>query len=157
MKETTENKRRYIRWEVGGLLTGHIGHIPNVSVMNFSTNGALIEHSHLVRPGSLCFLTLSVPHEEFTLKCRVVRSRLHLSEVRTDGERDVIYRTGVEFLDTSEAARRLLKEYIESLKRMSRAARRTRARLNEPSRFKAGAAPTKPVSRVRKRQRRKAS
>ncbi|MFQ5801567.1 MAG: PilZ domain-containing protein [Candidatus Methylomirabilales bacterium] len=155
MEEIKRYKRRYNRYEVEGQVAGHIGHIPKVSLINVSTDGALIEHSKIVRPGTLCFLTLLFPGKESTLKCRVVRSALHRSEVLTSGERDVIYRSGVEFLDASEAARQLINEYIDSLKRVSRATRRrkrTRSRVSEPTQSRSGAAPRNPSGSTRKRK-----
>ena len=41
---------------------------------------------------------------------------VHGSEVQPDGERDLIYRTGLEFLDPSEDSLRLIGEYIDSLR-----------------------------------------
>lgn len=160
MEEMKRPKRRYNRWEVGGQLAGHIGHIPKVSLINVSKDGALIEHSQIVRPGTLCFLTLLFPGEESILKCRVVRSALHRSEVLISGERDVIYRSGVEFLDASTAARQLINEYIDSLKRTSRAARRrerTRSRVSEPTQSTSGAVPRIHPGSTGTRKRRKDS
>ncbi len=37
------------------------------------------------------------------------------SEVQADGEHELVYRTGLEFLDTPEDLLRLIGEYIKSL------------------------------------------
>ncbi len=56
---------------------------------------------------------------EVTLNCRVIRSLVHRTEVQADGEHELVYLTGLEFLDTPEDLLRQIDEYIESLKRQS--------------------------------------
>ena len=50
-----------------------------------------------------------------TLKCRTVRSAVHRVEVQPDGERTLIYHTGLEFLETSEEAQQIISNYIEAI------------------------------------------
>lgn len=85
-------------------------------VVDVSTGGALIEHPNIVRPGTICSLTLSLPRENVSLKCRVVRSGIYGQEVWPTGERNYIYRTGLELLELSDASQGLIGEYIESLR-----------------------------------------
>ncbi len=114
--EGKEDKRCNIRWAVEGRTAGRITAIYEAVLINISVSGALIEHSDLVRPGTISSLTLLVHGQEVSLRCRVVRSVVHRSEVRTDGERDLIYRTALEFLDASEDSLRLTAEYLDSLR-----------------------------------------
>ncbi len=90
-----------------------------MSFINISLGGALVEHSNVVQPGSLAFLTLSFSGEEEALKCRVVRSFVHRYEVLASGERGLVYRSGVEFLDASEPSLRLIDKSIESVKALA--------------------------------------
>jgi hypothetical protein len=108
--------RRHRRWYVAGRLGGRIGRSLRVSFVNISLGGALIEHANVVPPGTVSFLTLSISGEEEALKCRVVRSFVHRYDVEPAGERGLIYRSGVEFLDTSETSLSLIDKSIESLK-----------------------------------------
>lgn len=95
---------------------GRIDATQRVSFVDISLGGALIEHSTMVQPGMISFLTLSLSGEEEALKCRVVRSAVHRYEIEPTGERGLVYRSGVEFLDTSEVSLRLIDKSIESLK-----------------------------------------
>ncbi len=76
----------------------------------------MIEHPNVVRPGTICSLTLSLPRERVSLRCRVVRSDIYSQEAWPTGERNDVYRTGLELLELSETSQRLVSEYIESLK-----------------------------------------
>ncbi len=114
--EGKEDRRRSIRWAVEERTAGRITAIYDASLINISVSGALMEHSDLVRPGTLSVLTFVVRGQEVSVRCGVVRSAVHRTEVRTDGERDLIYRTALEFLDASEDSLRLLGEYLDSLR-----------------------------------------
>ncbi len=115
--QVKEDRRRYPRWAVGGRLTGQIvDYIPKVSVIDISLGGVLIEHTSPVEAGVISFLNMLLPGHEVTLKSRVVRSGVYRSEVRSTGEREHIYRTGLEFLDLTEASLRLINGYIEFLR-----------------------------------------
>lgn len=72
----------------------------------------MIEHAHIVRPGSTSYLTLKLKGRDLHLRCRVVRSVVHRVELEADGERVLIYRTGLEYLEPSEETRQKIDEYI---------------------------------------------
>ncbi len=114
--EGKEDRRRSIRWAVEERTAGRITAIYEASLINISVDGALIEHLDLVRPGTLSVLTFVVRGQEVSLRCRVVRSAVHRAEVRTEGERELIFRTALEFLDVSEDSLRLIDEFIDSLR-----------------------------------------
>ncbi len=92
-----------------------IGPRYEASLRNISEGGALVEHSHRVRLGTVFLLTLSVPEQKITLRCQVVRSAEYRYEVLPNGEREHVYRTGLEFLGIPEDSRVLLDKYMESL------------------------------------------
>ena len=79
-----------------------------MSVIDISLGGALIEHTSPVEPGVISFLNVLFPGHEVILKSRVVRSAIYRSEVRATGGHGHVYRTGLEFLDISEASLRLI-------------------------------------------------
>lgn len=114
----TEDKRRHIRCHVGKRLTGRIHSNDEAFILDISRGGALIEHTNLIRPGTLSFLTLSVDGYEVSLTCRVIRSALYRYEVRPTGEREHVYRTGLEFSAFSEDSRRLLDESLDAIEKM---------------------------------------
>ncbi len=114
--EVKEDRRRSIRWAVEERTAGRITAIYEATLINMSLGGALIEPMHLVRPGTISSLTFLVHGQEVSLRCRVVRSAVHRAEVRTEGERELIFRTALEFLDVSEDSLRLIDEFIDSLR-----------------------------------------
>ena len=108
-------RRCHFRWEVPAT-DAMIGPHYEAFLLNISESGAFLEHSHPVRPGSVLLLTVSVPEQEITLKCRVVRSSEYRYELRANGEREHVYRTGLEFLGIPEDSRVLLHKYMDSLR-----------------------------------------
>lgn len=96
------DRRRRPRWLVGGQFVVQIGPFHEASLIDISEGGALVEHMSPVRPGSNSFLTLSIHRQKVGLKCQAVRSAAHRCHVGSNGERDVIYRTGLEFMGTLE-------------------------------------------------------
>lgn len=112
MEAVKVDRRRHLRWRVGEGLRGRIASKNEASILDISLGGALIEHSNLVRPGTLSFLTLLLRGQEVSLRCRVVRSAIYRFEVWPTGEQEHLYRTGVEFLALSEDSRQMLDKYI---------------------------------------------
>ncbi len=111
-----EDRRRSIRWAVEEHAVGRITAIYEATLINMSLGGALIEHMHLVRPGTISFLTLLMLGREVTLNCRVVRSVVDRTEVQADGEHELVYRTALEFQGLSEDSLWLIDEFIDSLR-----------------------------------------
>jgi hypothetical protein len=111
-----KDRRHNIRWAVEEPTPGHITTIYEASLINISVSGALVEHSDLVRPGTLSTLTFIIQGQKVTLRCRVARSVVHRTEFRAEGEREIIFRTGLEFVDASEDSLRLIGQYIDSLR-----------------------------------------
>lgn len=113
-------RRQDLRWGVGGRTSGrmtpyHAATYEPVSLVDISMGGALIEHSNIVGPGTLAFLTFLmhlVHGAEAGVMCRVVRSVVDRYDVDPAGKRDLIYRTGLTFLAPSEVSRRVIMGYI---------------------------------------------
>jgi len=91
-------RRRHPRWVLRGRVAAHFAPQHDGSLINVSAGGALVEHAEVIRPGGLSLLTVLVPELKASLKCKVVRSVVHRYEVGPTGERELIYRTGLEFL-----------------------------------------------------------
>ncbi len=115
MEAVKGDRRRHLRWRVGEGLTGRIASQNEASILDISLGGALVEHSNLVRPGTLSFLTLLLRGQEVNLRCRVVRSAIYRFETWPTGEQEHLYRTGVEFLALSEDSQRMIDKYINFL------------------------------------------
>jgi len=59
IEQANEDRRRHFRWRASGP-DGWIAPSHKISLRDISRGGALIEHSHLVRPGTHLFMTLLV-------------------------------------------------------------------------------------------------
>ena len=104
-------KRRFPRFAVLGKVEGKIVASYEATLVNLSLGGALVEHSSMVRPGSMSQLLLPYGNGEILIACRVIRS--HLSRRETRGPASVVvYQTGLEFLDPSPETLAALEELI---------------------------------------------
>ncbi|MFQ5847232.1 MAG: PilZ domain-containing protein [Candidatus Methylomirabilales bacterium] len=108
-------RRQYARFAVEGRTKGRVIAVCDALILDISIGGSLIEHSHVVRPGTISSLDLDLLGKRVSVRCRVARSIVHRSEVQPDGERELIFHTGLEFLETSDETRGLIGEYIQSI------------------------------------------
>jgi len=115
MKAERTNRRRHPRVKVGGKAHGKVNAIHNVSLLDISLGGALIEHAHVAQPGIVFDLFLTLLGRKMRLKCRVIRSTVHRSEAQAYGERKLFYRTGLEFVGASEETRQAIADFITSV------------------------------------------
>ena len=114
MKRASVERRQHPRFLVWDETGARMAAVFEASLLNISRGGALLEHTDLARPGTLSSLVLNLHGKKMTLRCRTVRSAVHRVEVQPDGERTLIYHTGLEFLETSEEAQQIISHYIES-------------------------------------------
>jgi hypothetical protein len=112
MGEKGPDRRQFPRVNVGGRTKGQVNAVHDVALMDISLGGALVEHTQVVQPGITFDLSLALRGNKMRLKCRVVRSLVHRSEVQRDGQRKLIYRTGVEFLQPTQETRQVISDYI---------------------------------------------
>jgi hypothetical protein len=115
MGEEQQDKRRYPRVIVGGEAKGRVTFIDDALLLNISLGGVLIEHIPPLHPGTLTSLGVELQGKRVRLRCRVVRSVAHRIGLQPDGERALIYHTGLEFLDPSDEARQVISQYIHSM------------------------------------------
>ena len=105
-------RRRNPRLVVGGDAEARVTAIYETSLVDISVGGALIEHAHIVRPGTMSYLILTLKGRDVSVACRAIRSLVHRPEMDPEGERTLVYRTGLEYVDLSDETLRLLDEYI---------------------------------------------
>lgn len=119
VKEAAErggrDRRQHARFIVGGRTKGRVTAIYDAQILDISPGGSLIEHTNVVRPGTLSSLDLDVLGKRMSLKCRVARSVVHRSEVQPDGDKELVYHTGLEFLDRTDETRKLIIDYIQAI------------------------------------------
>lgn len=110
------DKRRFPRFPVGGRIKGRVRALYDASLMDVSLGGALIEHAQIVRPGTVSFVILFLQGHPLSLRCQVVWSQVDRPELQSDGERALIFHTGLQFVDPPQEAQQLLSDYIDALR-----------------------------------------
>ncbi|MFQ5803010.1 MAG: PilZ domain-containing protein [Candidatus Methylomirabilales bacterium] len=113
MGNEQRDKRVNPRVFVEGKAKGRVAAACEGSLLNISLGGALIEHVHALSPGTLSSVELELQGKQVRLPCRVARSVADRTEVQPDGERAMIYHSGLEFLDVPEEMRQAISDYIE--------------------------------------------
>jgi len=115
-KEEQElGRRKHPRFVAKEGAKGRVASVWDAVLLNISLGGALIEHANVVRPGTPSSLELDLQGKRIRLRCRVVRSVADRIEVQPDGEQEMIYHTGVQFLEPSAETLQVIADYIHSL------------------------------------------
>lgn len=91
-------------------------HLWDVTLIDLSLSGALIEHTHRVRVGELYYLSFQVEGLHVRVKARAVRSFVSHHVPMTGDERQLFYRTGVEFTDLPDDTAKSVSAYLDRLR-----------------------------------------
>ena len=111
-EEQTLGRRKHARFVVKGEAKGRVSVIWDAVLLDISLGGALIEHANVVRPGTPSSLELDLGGKKIRLRCRVARSVADRIEVQSDGERELIYHTGLQFVEPSDETLQVIGDYI---------------------------------------------
>lgn len=115
-KEKQElGRRKHPRFVAKGETKGRVAAVSDAVLLNISLGGALIEHVGVVRPGTPSSLELDLHGKRIRLRCRVARSVGNRIEVQPDGEQELIYHTGLQFVEPSDETLQVIGDYIQSL------------------------------------------
>ena len=115
-KEEQElGRRKHPRFVVKGGAKGRVAAVWDAVLLNISLGGALIEHANVVRPGTPTSVELDLQGKRIRLRCRVARSVGNRIEVQPDGEQEMIYHTGLQFVEPSDETLQVIGDYIHSL------------------------------------------
>ena len=88
----------------------------DVTLLNLSRSGVLLEHFHQVRVGGQYQLTFPVEDRRITVTTRVARSSVsHFTEL-DGGEKRTVYRSGLEFTGLTETVAQQISGYIDRLR-----------------------------------------
>ena len=115
MGQEYRHTRKHPRFAVEGKIKGRITGLHDASLVNISLGGVLIEHLQVVRPGTVSLLDISFQGKRVSVTCRVVRSLVDRVAREPDGQRALVYHTGLEFIDASEEIRQVISDYIQSV------------------------------------------
>ena len=89
--------------------------LKDVSLLDISLSGALVEHSEPVNPGEIYRLSFLVEGKEVQVLARTIRAFASHRVTVSGGGRRVMYRTGMEFVGIEKGASELIAAYVESL------------------------------------------
>ncbi len=113
-RSIANERRRAPRQRMRERAQGQLEH-RDVDLIDISLSGALVEHTIPVRPGEIYRLSFVVNGERLQVLARAVRVFLSHRVTVTGGERQVVYRTGMEFLGLDKPIQDRLSAYIEQL------------------------------------------
>jgi hypothetical protein len=107
----SERKRQAERVPMLGELHGEVMVFQSMLVRDISRGGVTVETRFPLQIDSLHEIRLTLVDKSVILKGRVVHA--HISDVDQD---TVVYRTGLEFVEPSSAARDAIVHFIETVK-----------------------------------------
>jgi len=91
----------------------------DVILIDISLAGALVEHTDPVRPGEIYHLSFKINNREVQVLARAIRVFASHRVASADGERRVVYRTGMEFVGVEKEAADLISAYVDRVMRES--------------------------------------
>jgi PilZ domain-containing protein len=106
-----ENKRDTERVPVPAPLHGEVKVFQPMTILDISHGGAQIETPFALQLDSLHDFRISLGDRSIVVKGRI--AHCHIGDL---AEGIVIYRTGVEFIETSEHAQSALEDFVSALK-----------------------------------------
>lgn len=87
----------------------------DVILIDLSLSGALIEHSQPVRPGEVYRFSFGIDGHQVQVLARATRVFASHRVAVTGGERQVVYRSGIEFVGVEKAVADVISTYIVRL------------------------------------------
>jgi DNA-binding response OmpR family regulator len=94
----------------------------DAEMIDLSVSGALVEHVEPIRPGEIYRLALTLDGQDVQVLARAMRVFASHRVTVAGGERQVVYRTGLEFVGLEKDAAALIGGFVESLLRGSSSA-----------------------------------
>ena len=87
----------------------------DVNLIDLSLSGALVEHVEPIRPGEIYRLSLTAEGGKVQVLARAMRVYASHRVTMAGGERQVVYRTGMEFVGLKKDVADIIAKHIESL------------------------------------------
>jgi DNA-binding response OmpR family regulator len=95
----------------------------DVNLIDLSLSGALVEHVEPIRPGEIYRLSLTAEEQRVQILARAMRVYASHRVTLAGGERQVVYRTGMEFVGLKKDVADVIAKHIESLTQSGRSKR----------------------------------
>ncbi len=106
-------KRRYARLTLKEPVSGDVTASHDVHILDLSLGGVRVEHTHILRPGSTCYVRLPLKPQVVTVMGRVVWSKAVGRVASEQGGTGLLYQSGIEFTSVSREAQSLLEAFLE--------------------------------------------
>jgi DNA-binding response OmpR family regulator len=113
-KEISNERRRSSRVRMRAAAPAQL-HLMEVTLIDLSLSGALVEHTDPVRPGEIYRLSFPIDGQEVNVLARAVRAFASHRVTVAGGERKVVYRTGMEFVGVDKAASDAIAAFVNRL------------------------------------------
>jgi DNA-binding response OmpR family regulator len=114
LRTAANERRRATRIRMRERAPGQL-QLRDVDLVDISLSGALVEHTRPVRPGEIYRLSFMVNEERVQVLARAVRVFLSHRVTLAGGERQVVYRTGMEFVGVDKPTQDRIATYIGHL------------------------------------------
>lgn len=111
-----ENKRDSARVQVPSPLSGEVKVFQPITILDVSASGIKLETPFALQLDSLHDFRISLGERSVVLKGRI--AHCHIGELKAGV---VIYRTGVEFVETSDHVQAAIEHFVAALKLIPRA------------------------------------
>ncbi len=109
------DRRKHVRVILPSATRGSLNLASGVRVFNLSPEGALIEHAARLSPGETCVLGLTSAGEELRLRSHVAWTQVYGGRRTGDGERELVFRSGLAFADMPKEVAASLRDYVALL------------------------------------------
>ena len=114
-RDTTSERRRAVRFRLR-LRAPALLQL-RVNLIDISPSGALVEHTEPVRPGEIYHLSFMVEGQQLQMLARAIRAFASHHVTVAGGERQIVYRTGMDFLGVEKSAAALIADYMDRLRK----------------------------------------
>jgi CheY-like chemotaxis protein len=115
-RDTTSERRRAVRFRLR-LRAPALLQLREVNLIDISPSGALVEHTEPVRPGEIYHLSFMVEGQQLQMLARAIRAFASHHVTVAGGERQIVYRTGMDFLGVEKSAAALIADYMDRLRK----------------------------------------
>lgn len=111
-----DNRRRSERYVPGQTLVGKVKATVPARILDISRHGVQVEVPTALRPAVNCDVTLPLEGRELHLRARISRCSAEGFSSLEDGEKKLIYRAGLEFVDLDAHSLDVLESTLNGLK-----------------------------------------
>ena len=113
-RDTASERRRATRVRMREQATAQL-QLRDVNLIDLSLSGALVEHTEPVRPGEIYRLSFTVGDKQVQVLSRAIRVFASHRVTVAGGERQVVYRTGMEFVGVKKDVADLITTHVDRL------------------------------------------